>query len=466
MVGGYMAPFDDQGTQAGAVVVRLLNGTPPTAIAQSKFVNVPVVDWRALRRWRIDENLLPAIADVRLREPTAWEKYWRPISAGIALLLLQAGLITALLAERRSRARTATALEESQRQMSLAANAAQLSMWVWDTARGRLETMARPREQAVALHDVVASMHPNDREGFERSVGMALATGNEFDVEYRAVAADGDVRWIAARGRAAKDDPHRLLGVAVDITERKLAELRAVEDRVALRHMTRVSMLGQLSASIAHQLNQPLAAILGNAEAARKMLSREPVDLAELREICDDIVTEDNRAAEVIRRLGALYKRGEMKMEPLDLNELIRETLDLLRAELLTRHIVPRVELAPELPMIDGGRVQLQQVVLNLTLNAADAMNGIDVEARTVTIRSESTGADVRVSVVDNGAGIAADDLKHVFDAFWITKPGGMGIGLAICQSIVAAHHGRITAANNAEGGATFCVSLPVRHTT
>ena len=142
-----------------------------------------------------------------------------------------------------------------------------------------------------------------------------------------------------------------MLGVAVDITERKLAELRAVEDRNALRHMTRVSMLGQLSASIAHQLNQPLAAILGNAEAARKMLAKERVDLAELREICDDIVADDNRAAEVIRRLGALYRRGDMKTEPLDLNELIRETLDLLRAELLIRHVTPLTDLAPALPI-------------------------------------------------------------------------------------------------------------------
>jgi signal transduction histidine kinase len=132
----------------------------------------------------------------------------------------------------------------------------------------------------------------------------------------------------------------------------------------------------------------------------------------------------------------------------------------------LTRHIAPRTDLASELPTVDAGRVQLQQVLLNLILNAADAMNGIDGKARTLTIRSESTGADIRLCIIDNGAGISADDLKHVFDAFWSTKPGGMGIGLAICQSIVAAHHGRITATNNADGGATFCVSLPVRHPT
>ncbi len=472
IVGGYMAPFDDQATQAGALVVRLLNGTPPTAIGRSSFVNVPVVDWRALRRWKIDEGLLPANTDVRFREPTVWDKYWREISVGIAILVLQFGLIAALLLERRSRRRVAAALVESQRRMNLAAHAARLSLWVWDVARDRIwaTTYLRARaglpETPIPFDDVLAKVHPEDREQLDHAVRKSTATGEELDVEYRMTEQDGAVRWIAARGRVEQGNGGHLIGVAVDITERKLADLRAVEDRAALRHMTRVSMLGQLSASIAHQLNQPLAAILGNAEAARKMLSRDGVDLAELRNICDDIVSEDNRAAEVIRRLGALYKRGDMKTEPLDLNELIRRDPRALRAELLTRHIVPRTELAPEVPMIDGGRVQLQQVVLNLILNAADAMNEIDVGARTLTIRSESSGADVRMRIIDNGAGIAADDLKHVFDAFWSTKPGGMGIGLAICQSIIAAHHGRIAATNNTEGGATFCVSLPVRHPT
>ena len=472
IVGGYMTRFEDQAKEAGAIVVRLLNGTPAADIAPASVQRVPMVDWRQIRRWSLDERLLPADTIVTFREPPAWQKYGWEIFAGIAVLLLQAGLITALLAERRTRRRTAIALEESQKRMNLAAHAARLSLWIWDVARDRvwatnyLRARAGLPETPIAFEEVLAKVHPADREQLDHAVRKATATGEELDVEYRMTEQDGAVRWIAARGRAEQGNDGHLLGVAVDITEHKQAELRAVEDRAALRHMTRVSMLGQLSASIAHQLNQPLAAILGNAEAARKMLSRDGVDLAELRDICDDIVTEDNRAAEVIRRLGALYKRGDMKMEPFDLNELIRETLDLLRAELLTRNVVPRTDLTPGLLMVDGGRVQLQQVLLNLILNAADAMNGIDAAMRTVTIRSESVGVDGRLTVLDNGPGIAEDDLKHVFDAFWSTKPGGMGIGLAICQSIVAAHHGRITATNNADGGATFCVTLPMRHST
>jgi len=386
---------------------------------------------------------------------------------------LQAGLIAALLFQRRSRRRTVVALEEAQKQMNLAAHAAALSMWIWDVAREKLwtnETVGQradvPNGAAMNFDQVLESIHPADRDRVDHAVRDAVAKNDEVDVEYRVLQPGGGVRWIAARGRGAKGEGRRLTGVALDVTARKEAELQAERDRSALTHMTRVSLMGQLSASIAHQLNQPLAAILGNAEAARKMLSREGVDLAELREICDDIVTEDNRAAAVIRRLGALYKRGELDIAPLDLNDLVRETLDLVRTELMTRHVVPLTDLAPWLPVVDGGRVQLQQVLLNLILNAVDAMSGIEVDARQLTIQTSLDGSNVRMCVIDRGKGIAPENTKHVFDAFWSTKTGGMGIGLAICQSIVAAHHGTLRVSNNPEGGATFCATWPVRQPT
>jgi len=272
------------------------------------------------------------------------------------------------------------------------------------------------------------------------------------------------VRWIAARSRAENGDRERLTGVALDISARKAAELQAEKDRAALTHMTRVSMMGQLSASIAHQLNQPLAAILGNAEAARKMLDKDRLDLVELKQICDDIISEDIRAAEVIRRLGALFKRGEVAFAPLDLNTLVAETLDLVRTELLTCQVAVVTELEPSVPAVDGGRIQLQQVLLNLILNAADAMGDIDVATRMVTIRTELEGPNVRLCVSDRGIGIAPTDLDKVFDPFWSTKSGGTGIGLAICQSIIGAHRGTLTVSNNPDGGATFCVRWPLRH--
>lgn len=472
ILGSYVSRFEDQAQQAGAIIVRLLNGVAPSEIPPAMATRVPMVDWRQIRRWGVDERLLPSEITVRFLEPTMWDKYWREISLGSAIVLLQFGLIAALLIERRLRLRTASALEESQNEMNLAAHAARLSMWVWDVARDKMwattqwrQRAGLPKNQPISFNDVLRAAHPADREELDRAVRKVLASGVELDVEYRVVGPDGETRWIAARGHAENGDARRLLGVTQDITARKTAELQAVTDRAALTHMTRVSMMGQLSASIAHQLNQPLAAILGNAEAARKMLGRENVDLVELRAICDDIVTEDNRAAEVIRRLGALYKRGEMKLAPLDLNDLVRETLELMRTELMTRHVVAVTDLMPSLPAIDGGRIQLQQVLLNLMLNAADAMGAVPQADRVLTIRTEAVGGDVRVCVVDRGPGIAAEDLKNIFDAFWSTKVGGMGIGLAICHSIVAAHRGRLTALNNQAGGATFCAEVPVRQT-
>ena len=467
IVGGYMTRYEDQAREAGALVVRLLNGVTPAEIESSPVARVPMVDWRQLRRWRVDEGLLPAGTIVRSRDPTIWNQYWREISVAAVVLVLQAGLIAALLVERRSRRRTATALEGNQAQMSLAARAVGLSSWIWDTARdvARTTPLARVAPdpsplQPIAFDRVVAAAHPADRDSLKRAVSMAQRTGEELDVEYRVVAPGGAVRWISARGRAEEREPNRLLGIALDITERKLAELRASEDRAALRQMGRVSMAGQLSAAIAHQLNQPLAAILGNAEAAQKILGHQDIDVKELRAICSDIVSENHRATEIMRRLRELYMHGDIKIEPIDLNQLILETLELLRTELLLRHVTPVTDLAT-VPAIEGGHVQLQQVLLNLVLNAADAMDGKKPAERTLTIRTESAATDVRLHVEDNGTGIAGEHLKNIFNPFWSTKAEGMGMGLAICQSIVASHHGTITAANNAHGGAAFCVTLP-----
>jgi C4-dicarboxylate-specific signal transduction histidine kinase len=467
-VAGSVFSYEARGRRMAEVVQEALSA-PTASIPLVTMTSSCMADASQLKRFGMAESSLPPGCDVRFRAPSLWRDYRGYIVGGIAAVVLQSIFITALLLERRARRRTATVLDEKQHQLSLAAGAVALSAWIWDTAHGRSPRVARhhrknPASQSpLDFRDVIASAHPADRDNLERTVSEAVASGEEFDVEYRVTGADGEVRWIAARGRAEKDDPDRLIGVAFDVTERKAAEMRAAQDRAALRHMTRVSMVGQLSAAISHQLNQPLAAILGNAEAAEKILARSDVDLAELREICRDIVNENHRASEIIRRLGELYKRGDMKVEAIDLNALIRETLELLRTELLIRHVVPITQLASELPLVDGGHVQLQQVVLNLVLNAADALNGIALDARRLIIRTEATDSAVRLYVADNGSGIAAKEVNDVFSPFWSTKPSGMGIGLAICQSIVTAHRGRISAANNAEGGATFCVSLPVR---
>ena len=468
VVGGRMASFAGMGRQAAIVATSLLRGAKPSRLRASRVAPAPAnIDWRQVIKWNIDPSLIPADAVVHFREPTLWEAHRKQAIVIAVVIMLQAVLIAALLIQRRRQKRTADALTESKVQMSLAARAARISIWVWDVGQETLPNAARKKKTdpsviPVELGAVLKGVHPADRERLARAVKLAAVQGEELDVEYRQLHPDGATSWIAARGRAEKLG-ERLTGVALDITARKSAEQQAEKDRSALTHLARVSMMSQLSVSIAHQLNQPLAAILGNAEVARKMLDRAQPDIAELKEICGDIIAADRRATDVIRRLTALYRRGELKIAPLNLNELICETLDLVRTQLMDRHVVPLIELAPAPPIVEGDRVQLQQVLLNLTLNAVDAMSEVAAEERRLTIRTEVQGPNLEVRVIDRGTGIPPENLANVFEAFWSSKANGIGVGLAICKSIMTAHHGTLTVSNNLDRGVTFCATWPVR---
>ncbi len=271
------------------------------------------------------------------------------------------------------------------------------------------------------------------------------------------------------------DDPETGRSVSVgnvcsDISERKRAQetLRASEQRLLdaqmeLAHVTRVTTLGELTASIAHEVNQPLAALVANAEASLRWLNRATPDLDAVRRSVEWVIDDGNRAGEVIRRIRALAKKTVIEKVPLDVNDLVREVIALLRSE-LSRHMVSlRMELAPALPMIRGDRVQLQQVIINLVMNGSEAMQSIADRPRELTIRSrQDETQQVLVSVTDCGVGISAEDADRLFDAFFTTKSSGMGMGLSICRSIVEAHEGRLWAATNMPHGATFQLTLPV----
>lgn len=495
IVGSVMTDFASAGQVAARTVAELLRGTPAPAVAvPARLPETLHVDWRALQRFGIPAAELPADAVVHFKVPSFWETYRRWVIVAAVLIVLQSALIATLLIERARRRRTAAALARSEQRLSLAADAARLTTWaVQSPPLGKMfadreppegglpgltdEPLAVPKPAAAStglFHPAAASagrvqpadpavgqIHPADRAGVEQAVSDALRSGGELEVEYRLVEPDGGERWLMARGRAAAGDGRQLLGVALDITPRKRAEEQAAQDRSMLRHMMRVSLLGQMSASIAHQLNQPLAAILANAEAAQKMLGRTPIDAAELREICADIVAADHRAADVIRRLVALYKRGERAAAPLDLNTLVRDTTDLTRTELQMRHVGVDLALAAQPAAIEGDRVQLQQLLLNLIFNAAEAMIDTPEAQRRIAIGTERAGGEIHLVVADRGPGIAEADLPRLFEAFWSTKTSGMGVGLPICRSIVQAHGGRLEASNAPGGGALFRAILP-----
>jgi len=250
------------------------------------------------------------------------------------------------------------------------------------------------------------------------------------------------------------------LAAVTDTSERqrKDAELSLRRDEVA--HLSRVTMLGELSGSLAHELNQPLAAILSNAQAAQRMLSRNPEDLSEIGEILSDIVDNDRRAGEVIRRLRTLLRKGSQDLARIDVNETVRESLRLLRTDLRNREVVVVLDLAPGLPPIEGDQVQLQQVLLNLIFNACDAM--ATEEGRHLTLHTTSRRDQVRLTVSDDGPGIPAGMHERIFEPFQTSKPNGLGLGLAICRTIVESHRGRLWAENGAGGrGAHLHVEFP-----
>jgi two-component system, LuxR family, sensor kinase FixL len=261
----------------------------------------------------------------------------------------------------------------------------------------------------------------------------------------------------------ASEGPFVLASI-IDITQRRQGELEAARQRTELARLSRVTLLGELSGSLVHELNQPLTAILSNAQAVQRLLTQGPVDAGELQEVVRDIVAEDRRAGEVIRRLRALLNKGEVQLEPLEVNELVDTVLKLVRSDLANQNVAVRAELAPGLPVVNGDDVQLQQVLLNLVVNGCDAMAGVEAIERRLFLRTECLDSgEVKVSVRDQGCGIPPEKLDRIFEPFFTTKTQGMGMGLAICRTIISAHGGKLWATNNPECGVTFQFTLTAK---
>jgi two-component system sensor kinase FixL len=252
------------------------------------------------------------------------------------------------------------------------------------------------------------------------------------------------------------------IGTAIDITRRKDAEAELQRNRQELAHVTRISTMGELAASLAHELNQPLTAILSNAQAAQRFLAAKPNDLQEVHEILKDIVQDNSRAGEVIRRMRVLVKKGELAFVPLDIASIIRDVVALVRSDAILHSVRVVLEFNGGLPLARGDRVQLQQVILNLLLNAFDAMKDLPASEREVLLRAELDSAGMlAVSVRDRGIGISGAKVDKIFEPFYTTKRDGLGMGLSISRSIIEAHGGQLWVENNQERGTTFHFTIP-----
>jgi PAS domain S-box-containing protein len=314
-----------------------------------------------------------------------------------------------------------------------------------------------------------ADFNPNQYEvdSFRRADQEVIDTLEErFIAEEHITDAEGRVRWLQTVKRPiieSDGSAKQVLGASTDITRRKETEIELREQRAELAHVARISTMGELAASLAHELNQPLTAILSNAQAALRFLSGKPADIEEVREILQDIVKDNSRAGEVIRRMRALVKKEELEFASLDFASLIRDVVALVHSDAILLNVKLALELDENLPPVRGDKIQLQQVVLNLLLNAFDAMKDCPAGERDVKLQVEKRGAGlIQIAVSDCGTGLSGDKLDKIFQPFYTTKGEGLGMGLSICRSIVEAHGGHLWAENNADRGATFYFTVPV----
>jgi C4-dicarboxylate-specific signal transduction histidine kinase len=308
-------------------------------------------------------------------------------------------------------------------------------------------------------------VHPQDVPLVRQEIALA-ADGKDIDYECRLLMPSGSVKHlhIVAHGTRNQDSHLEYIGAVQDVTKRRLSEEALGEVRSELAHVTRVASLGALTASIAHEVKQPLSGIITNASTCLRMLAADPPNVAGARETARRTIRDGNRASDVIARLRALFSKKDPTYEPVDLNEATHEVIALLRSELQRSRVILRAELDDEIPPVTGDRVQLQQVILNLLLNASDAMSSIDDRPRQLVIKTEREEDDrVRLSVQDAGVGFKPQDEDRLFDAFYTAKSGGMGMGLSVSRSIIESHHGRLWAALNDGPGATFSFSIPRR---
>ena len=368
--------------------------------------------------------------------------------------------------------RLARELDESERRLDLAAASAGLGLWAW-SGKDRLWMTDRARailgfsnDDTIDLDQLVSRVHGDDMPVIRAAVQRAVARGGEHVLQFRTCPPNGPVRWIAARGSCepgSRGRPASMRGVLRDVTDQKEAAAEADELRRELAHAGRVTMLGQLASALAHELSQPLGAILRNAEAAEIMLQRPSPDIGELRAIMADIHKDDRRAGELIERLRELLKRRQMNFQPLAVEALVDDVIALVRPDAAARHVTLQCATCPGLPQVPGDRVHMSQVLINLIINAVDATVEAGADRRYVVIEAQpGTNRSVEVAVTDSGPGILPERMDRIFDPFFTTKPDGMGMGLSVSRTIVEAHGGRLWAENGAAGGATFRFTLPV----
>jgi len=369
------------------------------------------------------------------------------------------------------RALSEAALKRSEAFLAEAQHLSRIGSFAWRVATNEItwsEELYRIFEfdphVRITLELTGTRIHPEDLTLFHDLIERATSSASDFQYEHRLLMPDHSIKYLhgIAHGTRNEDGELEFIGAVQDVTNRRLSEEALGKARAELAHVTRVMSLGALTASIAHEVNQPLSGIITNANTCLRMLAANPPNIDGARETARRTIRDGDRAAAVITRLRSLFSKKDTTIESVDLNEATREVIALSLNELQRNRVTLRSEFADNLPPVAGDRVQLQQVILNLIRNASDAMSGVDDRSRELLIRTElDGGGQVRVSVQDAGVGFDPQVMDRLFDSFFTTKNDGMGIGLSVSRSIIASHQGRLWATPNEGPGATFSFSIP-----
>jgi C4-dicarboxylate-specific signal transduction histidine kinase len=468
IVGGAVLSVQGAAEVVGEQLGQLLKGADPDPLPVREVKNSFIVDWRQLKRWGISERTLPPGATILYRQPTAWEQYGRYIVGLLSVLIVLLFLVAFLLLERQRRKKEedlSSAMLESLPGMALLVN-----------RQGEiLRTNQIRHEAAAAEGNGLDGARPGfkyseylrklagQEDGFAGAAAIEQVIAGERAGATAELPLSSEGRWIEVRAIQLPNQQSGSLVVHLDITQRKQAELEHTRSRTEIYHLNRVAAMGQLAASLAHELSQPLAAIMSNAEAAQRFAGRPNPDMVEIREALDDITRDDKRARGVIQGMRSMLKKQSVVIEPVDLNQIATSVVQMIRNEAALRGVRIEMGLLPSAVMVKGDQIALQQVVLNLAGNGLDAMMD-STEERRLTLRTtiEQVARVGAIWVEDSGPGVSAEVREKLFQPFFTTKTTGLGMGLSICQSILESLGGRIDLKDPAGKGAVFFVELPL----
>ena len=469
LVGGNVFSVSNASVIVGRQLAKLLTGADPETLSLAKAPNFFVVDWRQVKRWNISPQSIPPDATILYRQPSALEQYRRYIVGALAVLILLLAFVAVLLVERRRRLKEeklTSAMLDSLPGLALLVSSEGEILRTNQTRGLPTELLPAPRvstvDPAKYAEYLVGLTGPHSAAHPALAIEQVIA-GKRTDATVEVPLLDKQ-QWLEIRAIALPQPRGGSLVVHLDITQRKRAEEEQNRSREDMHHLNRVAAIGQLAGSLAHELSQPLAAILSNAQAAQRFADRAEPDLTEIKEALADITRDDRRARSIIQEMRSLMKKESGVRRPVDLNDTVRSLIQILKSE------VQRAEVRVELALSDGQlRVlgdagPLQQVLLNLVQNAMDAMKSRLPGDRCLTVRTEVEQAtkSAILCVEDSGPGVPPEIRAKLFEPFVTTKQDGLGLGLSICHSIITSLGGNIYCREKQTEGAYFCVSLPL----